>query len=541
MSVCDVVRYAAAAASMGAGIIHLTAFDAHREHALIASFFLLTGVFQLAWGFAVAALRSRRLLDIGGLANVGVVGTWLVSRFTGFSFIAGAEHAEPVGIKDASSTLLEVLIVAICAALLLGRRSSYLHALVPLRSITPLAAATVLLIVPGIIVPAHHHDESHHAHSELAAGHAHAAGAGATGHAHDDEHAHAKAADVHADHGAAASGHAHGGVAVAGAHAHNVASHGGHAVAEKAAEPVKAIETLSAKVRYGPFWMPPSSLGGEAHFNRIANNVPKPCTNCYIVEMRPDLVYADGSPANLDTGAMLHHAVWGRPALEDPTCQGRGGVGAIGQRFFASGNERTPFVLPAGFGYHVGSDRWDMIVELMNHVEKARDLYITLDVKYVPASQALKKVEPVWLDVDNCADSQYGVPAGKSHQVWTWTSSMTGRIVAAGGHVHDGGVKTVLTNESAKATMCTSVAGYGTKPAFDGSIESMSFCSWDRIGIVRKGEKLGLHAYYDTPTAQSDVMGIIMAFVYETNDLSGGSTYAAKAPKEQKPPPPHKH
>jgi hypothetical protein len=162
-------------------------------------------------------------------------------------------------------------------------------------------------------------------------------------------------------------------------------------------------------------------------------------------------------------------------------------------------------------------------------------------VKYRPASDGLKKVSPVWLDVKNCGNSQYSVPAGKSYTGYTWTSSMTGRVVAAGGHVHDGGVKTVLSNATTRKDMCTSVAGYGKDPAYAGSIESMSFCSWDRLGTVRKGEVLALDAFYDSTEAQDDVMGIVLAMVHETSDLSGGTPYKGEAPADPKPPPPHDH
>ncbi len=47
---------------------------------------------------------------------------------------------------------------------------------------------------------------------------------------------------------------------------------------------------------------------------------PKPCTNCFLLEFQPDLVYADGTSANLDTGMMLHHAVFFAAGRQDPTC-----------------------------------------------------------------------------------------------------------------------------------------------------------------------------------------------------------------------------
>jgi hypothetical protein len=259
--------------------------------------------------------------------------------------------------------------------------------------------------------------------------------------------------------------------------------------------------------------------------------------------MAPNMVYADGSPANLDTGTMLHHAVWFSSGGTDSTCARRSTIGPQGERFFASGNERTVMRLPSGFGYRVGSGSWSLVTEIMNHSDQPRTVYVTLDVLYRPASDHLRKVTPVWLDVDNCGDSKYAIPAGKSSTHWSWTSTLRGRIVSTAGHVHNSGVKIVLSNDSTKQQVCKSVAGYGTKPAYEGSIESMSDCVWDRIGIVREGEKLGIRAYYDSPKAQYDVMGIMISYLYETKDLAGGTAPPrGSEPKEQEPPPPsHDH
>ena len=77
----------------------------------------------------------------------------------------------------------------------------------------------------------------------------------------------------------------------------------------------------------------------------------------------------------------------------------------------------------------------------------------------------------------------------------------------------------------------------GTKPAYAGNIDSMTTCSWDRLGTVRKGEVLSIDAFYDPPEPQSDVMGIVLAYVYETDDLTGGTPAPAEGPAPAWPPP----
>ena len=95
--------------------------------------------------------------------------------------------------------------------------------------------------------------------------------------------------------------------------------------------------------------------------------------------------------------------------------------------------------------------------------------------------------------------------------------------MTAGGHVHDGGVETMLTDQTTGQHICTSQAGYGTKAAYMGSVESMTTCSHDRIGTVHAGDVLALDTYYNSPVPKTDVMGIMIAYVYQTNDLAGGT------------------
>jgi hypothetical protein len=525
----SVLRYGIAIASIAAGVVHLLAASAHTEHAPILGFFVGAGIAQILFGTAVISPRPHSLLlRSGALMSVGLIGVWAASRISGLPFVEGADHAEPIGVKDTAAVALELLVVIGALALVAGGRWLSMRLRMTERHLAPLAAATALIIAPGIVVPAHHHPHVHgetgHSHSEvLAAAHVH--GEGAAGHEHGSALAgHAHAGDV--------TGHTHD-----AGHAHSATETTEVAAAQPAAA-TPAVTGIKASVRYGPFLMPPADAGGDAHYNRILTNVAKPCSNCYIVKATPNLVYADGSDANLDTGAMLHHAVWTRPSRPDYTCDRNSAIGSQGERFFASGNERTVMRLPAGFGYFVGTDSWTLIAEIMNHSDQARAMYVTLDVLYRPASDKLRKVTPVWMDIDNCGDSQYSIPAGRSNQLWTWESTITGRVVSTAGHVHNSGIKTVLTNETTHQEMCTSVAGYGKKAEYMGSIESMSDCVWDKIGIVREGEKLGLRAFYDSAKAQYDVMGINIAFVYETSDLAGGTTPPrSDAPREQSPPP----
>ena len=63
-----------------------------------------------------------------------------------------------------------------------------------------------------------------------------------------------------------------------------------------------------------------------------------PCSDCLITWMQAGLEYADGTVANADTGMWLHHTVFSNRYQENLVCPQK----RHGDRFFASGNERTP-------------------------------------------------------------------------------------------------------------------------------------------------------------------------------------------------------
>lgn len=304
-----------------------------------------------------------------------------------------------------------------------------------------------------------------------------------------------------------------------------------------AAQPAPVVEAQSSHpapqvstVKYGPIPVLPAILGQPTSTMAGAPLMPNipllpmPCANCYVTGVNVDMVYDNGQQANLDSGVMLHHLVLFQSMLDDATCARTTPIGFLGQRVFAAGNERTAGALPDGYGVHFGNGPLGAVFDIMNHSDELKTVYLTATISWLPDSTpGIKQVTPVWLDQKNCATSTYEIPAGPTSRTWRWTSTKTGRFVAAGGHVHDGGIKTAFRNESTGEHICSSVAGYGTKPAYMGSIESMSVCSWDRLGSVRAGDVIAMDTEYNSPMAMKDVMGIMIAYLYETDDLTGGS------------------
>ncbi len=289
-------------------------------------------------------------------------------------------------------------------------------------------------------------------------------------------------------------------------------------------------------IEYGPYTIPAGSGDPHDHDtmgqieNKIVSNVSKPCTSCTLVGVTPDLVYTNGSKANLDTGPMLHHAMFAASGggKSDATCAGKG-PGLLGERFFASGNERTAVDLTSlSYGYKIGSsETWNMVIDLMNWETTSKTVKVKMTYKYATGSDHTSRegVRPVWLDLDQCSlDSEVSVPIGESDSHYDWKASFAGKLIAAAGHIHDHGVNVELTNESTGGTLlCNSVAGYGgagyETPDGRKHISSMSVCTGNPISTISKNQTLRLHAIYNVPEGHhevDDAMGIMIAYIDPT-------------------------
>ena len=198
--------------------------------------------------------------------------------------------------------------------------------------------------------------------------------------------------------------------------------------------------------RYGPFTV---NANSEIH-NAIDSSAPPPCTNCYITDIVPQLIYdgdannTTGTVANLANGIMMHHFVLINPARQDAVCPG-GLQGFLGERFFAAGNERTHMHLPPQYGYlnPSGQNSWTLIYHLVNKSAVQKKVSIQIYYKWRSASDTTfpppLEAKPWWLDIDGCGDSEYTIPTGYSdtHTTWTLPTGTNGKMIAIAGHLHD--------------------------------------------------------------------------------------------------------
>ncbi|HEX6235940.1 MAG TPA: hypothetical protein VFZ68_02035 [Acidimicrobiales bacterium] len=250
---------------------------------------------------------------------------------------------------------------------------------------------------------------------------------------------------------------------------------------EAAATEVASATTHTTTVRWGPFDVPamgttenliakPGGCSWLVGFftDCVDMQIEKPCEDCYITKMIPNLVEAGtDTPVNFDNQGMLHHVVnvnWSRP---DVTCRPSwfgdtinllGAVEGGNERFFASGNERTVMEVPDGYGFRVRpGDQWGLIVDVMNMSMQDRQYEFEYTFEWVESAEP---VRPVWLDIDQCSDSEVDTPAGYSDHHYDWRSTLDGRIVAIGGHLHDQGIAISAENATTGETICTSRAAY---------------------------------------------------------------------------------
>jgi hypothetical protein len=309
-------------------------------------------------------------------------------------------------------------------------------------------------------------------------------------------------------------------------------------------------------IQYGPYTAQaapptdPSQPHGHWHSgNQFAFNVQKPCTNCYITGMTARLVGADRTTTvgHGNGRVQLHHMVlFNREAGKtDATCD----VGLpfplgllFGQRFFASGDERTPIIFPPGYGYHVGAaSNWTLIWDLASENTTAQQVYYEVSFNWVPDAQApgFKNLEPIWFDVAQCGFSTFSVPAGPSQRSWTWTVNRPGVITNIGGHVHDGGINIAIRNDSTGQLICDSRAGYGETPLYidhhgTPRISSMSKCGGETRyapagSPITNGQRITITGHYDMDAPVDDQMAIVIGYVGapSSGDPGGGGCVTA--------------
>jgi hypothetical protein len=288
--------------------------------------------------------------------------------------------------------------------------------------------------------------------------------------------------------------------------------------------------------RYGPYDVPAAQGEGHDQAGVISPlvAVQPPCRDCYLTRAVPRLLYPDGTEANVDTGAMLHHFAQFNSGAIDVRC-GLAPSQLLGEIFFNGGNERTQGWSTPGTGYRIrNTDRWSQLIEVMNMTAAPKQVVFEMTYHWVPASTpGMHAIKPVWIDItDTCANSEFPAQTGQYSRKNTWTVTVPGRIVGLASHLHDGGTHTVLRNLTTGQLICDSKAYYGG-PGYEdpvggghdhggaahlsGMDQCMARSTAEPVAVIHRGDVLEIEAFYDADahphSLQESVMGVFFMFV----------------------------
>src|SRR5690348_15813280 len=138
-----------AALSAGAAAIHFAVvFEHFTEYVLYGVFFLIISWAQAIWAAVVLWRPSKLWLWLGIAGNATIVAVYFASRLTGLPFGPDKGHTESFGALDLVSVILEVALIAGCAALLW--RPSLLDR--PVRRLTGFARIASLAAFPPAVI-----------------------------------------------------------------------------------------------------------------------------------------------------------------------------------------------------------------------------------------------------------------------------------------------------------------------------------------------------------------------------------------------------
>jgi hypothetical protein len=306
------------------------------------------------------------------------------------------------------------------------------------------------------------------------------------------------------------------------------------------------------------------------------NRVPKPSEDGYMIRVAPNLRYA--KPNGKCCGTVpsvsvvhLHHGVW----LSDGRAGQSEGLGAYGglYPFMAVGEEKTIFEMPRGYGYPIAaSDHWVLNYMIHDLTPRARKVYITYDMDFVPMTSPRAKrmtaVHPIWMDVraghiypvfnvdrhsgrngrftyPDMARNPYG-PPGVGPVLNQFRIDHPGTLIGTAGHLHPGGLWDQLDLLRPGAA-----PRHGARPglvagavrlfrSYAHYFDKRGPISWNLAMTatpptwrprVRAGDTLRISTTYDTKRASwYEVMGIMV--VWEAwNDRAGVDPFAHKLPQ----------
>ncbi|MFC7342913.1 hypothetical protein [Saccharopolyspora griseoalba] len=160
------VRFLAAFASLGAGLIHLAVTPDHwQAWTGYGVFFLSIALFQAIWATAAIWAPRPPLLALGLAANAATIALWGTTRLWGPPLGPEAWAPESVGVPDALTVALEAVAVLAVVWLLLPRAPAAISRGAHHLAVGATFAAVAAVTAPGVVAAFGHDHGSHGEHA----------------------------------------------------------------------------------------------------------------------------------------------------------------------------------------------------------------------------------------------------------------------------------------------------------------------------------------------------------------------------------------
>ncbi|MEJ7809543.1 MAG: hypothetical protein WKG32_03915 [Gemmatimonadaceae bacterium] len=223
---------------------------------------------------------------------------------------------------------------------------------------------------------------------------------------------------------------------------------------------------------------------------------------------------ADGTPL---PRAILHHLTavnFDRRELAYP----------IVERLIGAGRETDDVSLPKSMGVPLTpGQRLGIYAEW--HNDRGRDIeaaYIKLTMAWTPVSSRSRPtaVLPLFLDVNaENIFGAYSIPAGRSEKSYEFTLPVGGRLLQAGGHMHDYGVG-VRLEDAATGRVLARVHAKRDAAGYIQGVSRQRFILWPKR--LAAGHRYRLVGEYDNPTGRplADAAMSHMVAVFTPDNLA---------------------
>jgi len=310
------------------------------------------------------------------------------------------------------------------------------------------------------------------------------------------------------------------------------ASHDGfmrHGMSHLRAKGVKLDESVNEAAHVITLREGPMNLPAHTSHTRAAQPPDVTWTipiDGWLLGYTPKLVDAAGGAV---PGTLLHHTAFWNVNRPDFLCKNKE------EHIFGAGSEMSVWPPIPGYGYRV--QKGDQIrIETMVYNPTARSypsVWLEVAIQFLPitSSSPVKSVYPSWIDVQECGNSGYDLPAGKSTKTGFVTLVYSGTLLGVGGHLHDYGRELLLRD----AVSQKEIAKLDANVDEQGHLISTPIVTFFETGgyPLKRGDRLEVSAAYDNPTGKSipeGAMGIVVGYFLPEGDAALAALRRVKKP-----------